>query len=162
MKNATAEQRKRLALPRYWSMCNQFFPLICMIWLWLLFGKHTITLFYVENWSDLMHVSFVMHCIHWFGIYGLFSSSSARAGAYDSAPTQYTVCIFWTLRENEGMPMEEDCLRARDTPILWMSTLFGSRDDRVNSIASIQTLFLSSDLCTVKSVIQHEKQKRNG
>lgn len=72
MKNATAEQRKRLALPRYWSMCNQFFPLICMIWLWLLFGKHTITLFYVENWSDLMHVSFVMHCTHWFGIYSLF------------------------------------------------------------------------------------------
>lgn len=87
MKNATAEQRKRLALPRYWSMCNQFFPLICMIWLWLLFGKHTITLFYVENWSDLMHVSFVMHCIHWFGIYGLFffffcSSWCLRLRAY--------------------------------------------------------------------------------
>lgn len=87
MKNATAEQRKRLALPRYWSMCNQFFPLICMIWLWLLFGKHTITLFYVENWSDLMHVSFVMHCTHWFGIYGLFffffcSSWCLRLRAY--------------------------------------------------------------------------------
>lgn len=93
-----------LVCKRYWSTCNQFFILICMIWLWLLLVNIPLHCFTKLIRFDAR----IFHAL----------TLAFTFGAYEYAPThaKHKKKKFKMKKKHAS----EDEI-ARDTPILWMS-----------------------------------------